>query len=141
MKVKVIKTGIAPSFMIVNAPSVQAAELWARWEFGNRNIASAEPAKDNDIAWMHAQNCVEVDAQPVDFIVWTTVTDDPSTLPPVHPDGDAVLAAWVKGDKRIVARSYLTREGWTSSAGGVCSMFGWCVCAWADWPEAPPMED
>ncbi len=41
-------------FAIVEAESVKAAELWARWEFGNRNVSCAIEASDEDMDWYKA---------------------------------------------------------------------------------------
>ena len=41
-------------FTIVQAGSVEEAELWARWEFGNRNVSSATEATDEVVDWYKA---------------------------------------------------------------------------------------
>ncbi len=41
-------------FAIVEARSVEEAELWARWEFGNKNVHNAIEASDEDLDWYRA---------------------------------------------------------------------------------------
>lgn len=46
------------SYAIAEADSVEEAELWARWEFGNSNVLHAAEANAEDIDWYEAWNGV-----------------------------------------------------------------------------------
>lgn len=52
-------------FAIVEAKSVEGAEFWARWEFGNSNVSGAAKASDKDMDWYKAWDGVIYEASDI----------------------------------------------------------------------------
>ena len=54
---------------IVEADTIEAAELWARWEFGNSNVLYAKESTDDELAWYEAWNGIVHQAEPIKVIL------------------------------------------------------------------------